>query len=62
MYFNDSATNGASITELFIEAVKSNEVRHCSDPENLAARLQEFTAFRANSRDLHSTFNPVSPA
>ena len=49
MYFNDSATNGASITELYREAVKSNEVSHCSDPDRLAARLQElpvaFTAF-----------------
>jgi hypothetical protein len=52
MEFNDSATHGASITDLYIEAAKSNEVRHGRDPKVLEARLPDsptaFTAFRGS--------------
>jgi hypothetical protein len=46
MEFNDSTTHGASITDLYIEAAKLNEVRHGQDPKILEARLQDSqTAF-----------------
>jgi hypothetical protein len=56
MEFNDRATHGASITDLYILAPKLNKVRHCSDPKILEARLQDSpTAFTV----LSGSFNAV---
>jgi hypothetical protein len=67
MEFNDSATHRASTTELNIEAVKLNEVRHGHNPKIIEARFKlqdSSTAFTVHcaSRELHSSFNCVSPA
>jgi hypothetical protein len=40
MEFNNRATHGASITDLYIEAAKCNEVKHGSDPNNLNCRIR----------------------
>jgi hypothetical protein len=41
MEVNDSTTHEASITDLYIEAAKLNEVRHSSNLKILEARLQD---------------------
>ena len=61
MEFNDSATHGASITDLYMEAAKSNEARHCRNPNTLVARLQAaqtaFTVFRGAFTALLTTYS-----
>ena len=62
MEFNDRATHGASITDLYILAPKLNKVRHCSDPKILEARLQEsptaFTVLRGSFTAVLTAYHP----
>jgi hypothetical protein len=62
MEFNESATHGASITDLYIEAAKLNEVRHGSDPKILEARLQDSpTAFTVRRESFITVLTAYHP-
>ena len=61
MEFNDSSRHGASITDLYIEAAKSNETRNGNDPTMLVARVQAaptaFTVYRGAFTALLTTYS-----
>ena len=64
MDFHDSATNGSNITDLWIAAAKSNEVRKGSDPSILEAKVLDarsekaFTALRGSFTALLTAYHP----
>ena len=64
MHFNDSATNGQNITELWMAAAKRNEVRNGRDPEILMAKLLAsektftVTALRGSFTSLLTSYSP----
>ena len=64
MEFNDSATHGLNITvtDLWIAAAKSNEVRQGRDPNRLMAMLLDsekaFTVLRGSFTALLTTYHP----
>ena len=66
MEFNDSATHGVNITDLWLAAVKSNEVRNGRDPSRLVGKLLDsdservFTALRGSFTALLTQYHSAN--
>jgi len=64
MSFQDSSTNGTSITMLYIEAAKQNEAQHGRDPKKLVERFEtcpiQFTFFRGNFSSLLTQYSSTN--